>query len=279
MLQTANIARSVYEISPQASMYIPVTTNPSSLPSYINGFDASSRWHSSALQMSALETMTLPSRLRTTNSARQTLASFEATLNNDGKRLIANLSASATDPSKLSGASNGHSGTDSRINGYDGDDAASSKSKLDIDFTPPPPSFDPTARRERIMQGALFGAVKSLRGKWLSSLEVEETNIAARDRFGSGPRVTTHQTDLMLPILDSYPGIFDFGTGGVKEVALQASLSTNSGVAKRIRALERAAKMIIGVDEREVLSDGLIGIAEEYEDGWSSDEEGDEDEV
>jgi len=276
MLQAANIARSVYEISPQASMYIPVTTNPSPLPSYINGFDPSSKWHSSALQMSALETMTLPSRLRTTNPARQTLASFEATLNNDGKRLIANLSASATDPSKLSGASNGHAGTDSKMNGYHGDDAASSKNKLDIDFTPPPPSFDPSARRERIVEGALFGAVKSLRGKWLSSLEVEEINIAARDRFGSGPRITTHQTDLVLPILDSFPGIFDFGRGNVKEVAVQASLSTNSGVAKRVRALERATRSLFGVEEREVLCDGLIGVAEEYEDGWSSDEEGDE---
>jgi len=278
MLQAANVARSIYEISPQASMYIPITTSPLSLPSYVHGFDSSSKWHSSALQMSALETLTLPSRLRTTNSARQTLASFEATLNNDGKRLIANLASSATDLSKLSGLSNGHSGNDSRMNGYDEDEAPGSKGKLDIDFTPPPPSFDPTARRERITQGALFGAVKSLRGKWLSSLEIEEINIAARDRFGSGPRITTHQTDLMLPVLDSYPGIFDFGKGSVKEVALQASLSTNVGVAKRIRALERAARPLFGVEDREVLCDGLIGIAEEYEDGWSSDEEGDEDE-
>lgn len=276
-MQATNEARSLHEISPQASMFIPITTNPSSLPAYVNDSDASSKWHSSALQMSALETLTLPSRLRNTNSARQTLASFEAALNNDGKRLIASLTSSTTDPSKLSGALNGHSANDSRMNGYDDDESASS-GKLDIDFTPPPPSLDPTSRRERITQGAVFGAVRSLRGKWLSSLEIEESNIAARDRFGSGPRITTHQTDLMLPILDSYPRIFDFGTGSVKEVAIQASLSTTAGVAKRIRALERATRPLFGVEDREMLCDGLIGIAEEYEDGWSSDEEGDEDE-
>lgn len=288
MLQTANVAQSIYQMVPQASMYIPITTVPKSTPPYLSNFDANSSWHTSALQVAAIESITLPSRLRPTDSARATLDMFEATISNDGKRRIAQLDYTLTHPSTLTSASaNGHSGNDHRINGHsqtandinDNDDPAADQ---DIDLTPHRAASDnPSSRHQKRTKGTIFGLSRTLRGKWRSTLEIEETNIAARDRFASGPRIQDYQSTLLFPIIDSYPSIFDFrGSGGwAKEVAVRASLSTSSGVAKRIRELERASRWLVGVEEREVLRDGLIGIAEEYEEGWSSGEdEDDEDE-
>lgn len=76
-------------------------------------------------------------------------------------------------------------------------------------------------------------------------------------------------------MLDSYPKIFSFG-GTQRELAVQASLSTSVSVAQRIRAVEVLARSIVGIDEREALCDGLVGICEEYEEGWDSDESDDD---
>lgn len=191
MLHTANVAQSVYQISPQASMYIPLTSSPTTLPDYIRNFDAASRWHTSALQTAAIESITLPSRLRTTQSARATLDNLEATLDNDGKRRIANLDLSAEDPSGLDSSLNGHGSNDGRHNGHTNghvEDEEIHTAHLDIDLTPSIARFD--GQREPHRRNSIFGQVQSLRGKWKSTIEIEEVNMAARDRFGSGPRIT-----------------------------------------------------------------------------------------
>lgn len=66
MLATANSARSLNEISPLTSAYVPIMSPPASLPSYVNG-DLQSKWYSSALLSMALETVSLPTRLRQHN--------------------------------------------------------------------------------------------------------------------------------------------------------------------------------------------------------------------
>ena len=60
-------------------------------------------------------------------------------------------------------------------------------------------------------------------------------------------------------------------------MAVQASLSTRSSVAERVRLIERQARMLVGVEEREALCDGLVGICEEYEEGWGSGSDDDDD--
>lgn len=62
-LKTANIARSIGEISSQTAAYIPVADPPSILPNYLN-LDSRSEWCSSALVALAIESATLPTRLR-----------------------------------------------------------------------------------------------------------------------------------------------------------------------------------------------------------------------
>ena len=88
--------------------------------------------------------------------------------------------------------------------------------------------------------------------------------------------IYSHQSSLLFPVIDSFPQVFASGNV-VQKLAVHATLSTTTSVAQRIRAVERIARSIIGIDEREALCDGLVGICEEYEDGWDSEDDSDDD--
>ncbi|CAD0082022.1 unnamed protein product, partial [Aureobasidium vineae] len=276
--RVANVAQSIYQISSQASMYIPLTTLPDALPPYVN-LNGSSRWHTSALQLLALESMTLPTRLRSGQQGRSSFADIETLLSNDGNRRVAQLNMSIKDPAELEGEANGHATQhDSRMNGFTngnhGHDDAEAK---DIDIDMQPKTANLTGERgHNSRRTHVFSQLQSLRGKWKSSLEIEDTNLASRDRFGHGPRIESHQSSLLFPVIDSFPQVFASGNI-VRKLAVHATLSTTTSVAQRIRSVERIARSIIGIDEREALCDGLVGICEEYEDGWESGSESDDD--
>lgn len=59
---------------------------------------------------------------------------------------------------------------------------------------------------------------------------------------------------------------------------MHTSISTTSGVSKRVKALQKLASEMVDRDERESLSNGLGEISEAYEDGWQdgSDEDSDD---
>lgn len=63
MKREMNKARTVHSISPQTSLYTPIVDPPSRLPDTIH-LNPQSQWYTSALISSALETVTLPTRLR-----------------------------------------------------------------------------------------------------------------------------------------------------------------------------------------------------------------------
>lgn len=81
---------------------------------------------------------------------------------------------------------------------------------------------------------------------------------------------------MLFPVIDSFPHIFA-PRDNVSKLAVHAALSATTSVAQRVRSVERIARSIIGIDEREALCDGLVGICEEYEDGWESGSESDDD--
>jgi hypothetical protein len=58
-----NVAKTLYTMSPQSSIYCPIVDPPYPLPSYLS-INLQSEWYTSALIASAVETATLPSRLR-----------------------------------------------------------------------------------------------------------------------------------------------------------------------------------------------------------------------
>jgi hypothetical protein len=87
-----------------------------------------------------------------------------------------------------------------------------------------------------------------------------------------------HTAPLLFPILDSYPAsIFDVGSGNTTKLAVHAGLTTSTAVANQVRAVEQLVKRLVGIEEREALCNGLQVIAEEYDEGYDSGSDSDDD--
>jgi hypothetical protein len=94
--------------------------------------------------------------------------------------------------------------------------------------------------------------------------------------------ILTHRfsTPLLFPLLDSFPAsIFDVGAGEAKQLAVHAGLTTSTAVAGQARAVEQIVRRMhmASLDERETLCNGLQSMAEEYDEGWDSGSDSDED--
>jgi len=275
MLQLAGAAQSLYALNPSVSMHIPLTSVPAGLPHYMS-LDASSRWHTSALQAALLESITLPTRLRRQQSGRASFDELETSLRNEGNRRVAAAGLSFEDPAQLKEQAGANRDHDSRMtNGHTNGYTDTIGDSLDTDFFPH--FATSTSGRALGTRSHIFSKVEALRGQWKAEDDITDSNEEARSRFADGPRATTYQSQLLFPILPSYPDIVRF-QGHPETVAIKAAVSTSTTVADRIRGLEAAARRMVGIDEREALCDGLVTMAEEYEEGWSDDEEGNEDE-
>ena len=87
----------INEMSTLASMYTPMSVPSTKLPQYVL-FDRNSQWHSSALLSVALESATLPTRLRRGVGKRWFLDDIDAALNVNGNQRIAQLQCSILNP-------------------------------------------------------------------------------------------------------------------------------------------------------------------------------------
>ncbi|CAK7215405.1 mtDNA inheritance, partitioning of the mitochondrial organelle [Sporothrix curviconia] len=102
----ANKARTLVEAYTQASLVIPLAVPPLPLKSVLpSTFDPLSTWHTSALLATAIETATLPTRLRQLDSGSgsagqggDSLANLVDLLNATGKQTVANLQMSVVQP-------------------------------------------------------------------------------------------------------------------------------------------------------------------------------------
>lgn len=72
--------------------------------------------------------------------------------------------------------------------------------------------------------------------------------------------------------------MFEVGSGHTEKLAVHAGLTTSTAVARQIRTLEPIIKRMINIEEREALSNGLQVLAEEYDEGWDSGSDSDDDE-
>lgn len=68
----------------------------------------------------------------------------------------------------------------------------------------------------------------------------------------------------------SFPTIVDIPSRSVEKLAVRTGLTTSTAVAQQIRNLERIAGRLVDLEEREALSNGLMTMAEEYDEGWDS---------
>lgn len=84
--------------------------------------------------------------------------------------------------------------------------------------------------------------------------------------------VSRYRSTLNYPLLDSYPRIFRDGKGeALKEkIAITTSLSTDTALSGRLKTLRGTVTRLIGLEERENLSNELAEMADEYHEGWSS---------
>ncbi|GME48459.1 tubulin nucleotide-binding domain-like protein [Neofusicoccum parvum] len=265
LLQLTNHARSLHAISPNSSAYIPLAATPTALPPYLQTLDPASRWHTSALQATALESATLPTRLR---AAISPLAHLEAVINANGTRRIAAAHLSVADPAALAQTLAARMEDEKNQTGNEEAEELDRDNAFDVALS----RLGPAPRKPA--RDALFGRVECLRGGWEAGARVEALNRRARDRWAGGPVVERWGTETLFPLLDSFPRIF--GVGG-ESVAVRTALATSSGLAGGLRAMGGLVGRVVGVEEREDLADGLMAMADEYEEGWDGGLEDSED--
>lgn len=70
-------------------------------------------------------------------------------------------------------------------------------------------------------------------------------------------------------MLDSYPDIFPDEVDQ-ESIRLRTALFTDQSISTRMKALKSQVVWAVGVEERELLSNSLAEIGDEYHDDWSS---------
>jgi hypothetical protein len=168
---------------------VPLHYEPQSRASYLQ-LDPNSPWHISAIKATAMESLTLPTRLRQNESGQTSLGNMEEILNSGGQRRIAQLEMDLADPAALedeaSGLVNGV-GDARMLNGvsYDEDDDEEIN-RFAINFLPPNPNptGDRVGRRHR-RRDRILARVEALRGGWK---QPETGQQERRNPFG-GPIV------------------------------------------------------------------------------------------
>jgi hypothetical protein len=237
------------------------------VPSYLN-LDRHSVWHTSALQAAALETALLPSRLKASIASRGLLSDIEQTfisISPQRKILQLEMSVKAHEP-QINGSPNGLSGSSQSYDSElpeDHPEETQRHNPLDISLFPSPTSDEHSLRMH------LFSNISVLRGIAESQ---NSTSTSAQARNPYSPIVQTYHTSLKLPLLSSYPAIFQTSTS-TRSLPAQTSLSATSEVASWLRNFADNAR-ILDRDQREEVSSELRTWADEYIEGWES---GDED--
>lgn len=152
-----NTARTLSSIAPLATLYCPIIDAPQNLPKYLN-IDLQSDWYKSALLASAVETATLPSRLRTYRD-------FETSLlgHRGGSQTIFELQSSVITPG--AGEKRPPWATKKDTTQKSDDEA---KLDFDINFTTPQPVADDTA---------VFTQVQIFRGEEQQAIDTESMGV------------------------------------------------------------------------------------------------------
>lgn len=187
-----------------------MTVPSDNLPAYVT-LDRNSLWHVSGLISTALESMTLPSRLKAKDGTRETLDDLAAVLNVNGNQNIAKLQMSIRPTSKSAQQDNhGRSGR-LAVHGQDADlrtpfregwrdevemSGEAASNPMDIDFFP---SNEPNQdrRRQKSKTMHIFGEVQNFRGH---EDELPE-NYVEEVKHGVDGRDRARRRAASLPIL------------------------------------------------------------------------------
>jgi hypothetical protein len=228
------------------------------------------KWQTSGLQAAAIESATLPTRLRSdAHRIRGQMGDIEPTFTADVRRNVLQLSMSASKPQEVPPVVNGYSPRDHRTaNGIHEDHEPSEPEKLDIELfrrSLEVMNQSPDIRR----RDHIFSRTMILRG----------FPIPVTDSPGlpQAPIVQTYSSNLLAPRPSSFPAIFNFSNLDPHSgIAVKTALTASTGAANRMRFLADVVRRSVCVEEREELRADLLAKAEEYIDGWE-DEEGSSD--
>ncbi|EQL34455.1 hypothetical protein RJZ56_000552 [Blastomyces dermatitidis] len=264
-VSNANSAKSVNEISPQTSAYIPILDPPQNIPEYVHS-DLRSEWYSSALVSTAVESVGLPTRLRSHRGASFWLPAQER------PQKIFSLQAAILSEHQPESDKTPDQDRKTLIAEDEVDEDEILLKGFDLDF-----SWSSSARAKKLH---VFGQVQISRGF------DAQTNLASKPP--SQPSVIhslrlpgalqTYHTRLTLPLLDSFPGDLFTGRGAASSgLSIRASLSTTTEIGDKVKDLQKVASRLIGIDEREALINGLGEISEAYQGRWESDSDSGDD--
>ncbi|KAK3953347.1 tubulin domain-containing protein [Pseudoneurospora amorphoporcata] len=295
LLRLANKARTLTEVYKYASVVVPFTVPFATLDPAKLALDGGSQWHNTALLVTAMETVTLPSRLRD-KANRDTLGTLADTLNAMGKQNVASLGMSfAPQPTKEEEEDEGSKDLRQRQLGKHkqrGHAVVMAKENpegvfLDINFTPSD-QLDYVRRRGGggDNRPRVFSQVITSRGYEVDDEAQEAKEVEEDERFrrksSYEPVTRSYHTSLRFPLLDSFPQIFKDDNGEPSKrgggLNVTSSLSTDASVCKRLKLLRTTVVRSIGIEDREQLGNELAEMADEYHEGWSSgSDDGDDD--
>ena len=162
-----------------------MANNPARLPSYLS-LDSTSQWHVGALQSVALESMTMPSRLRSSENRRGTLQDLEEAFNSTGKRRIAKLEMSIADPNVLSETSSHQIDHGQKVGPQASEGDGDQLSDLDFEFFSKDYRVATSARANK--KEHIFGRAEAARGEW-NVPDGFGRGTDPHNRFGDGPTV------------------------------------------------------------------------------------------
>jgi len=157
LIRLSNKAQTLAEAYKQSSLLVPIAIPQRRLPPNIS-LDYSSPWHTSALLATALETATLPSRLRN-RATGDSLDTITGLLNVMGKQSIAGLQLSIHKPEGPGTAAGGRDRDDIH------EDDSTERVQLDVDFNPPDEVAPGRSHRNGFKQPRLFGQAVTDRGR------------------------------------------------------------------------------------------------------------------
>jgi Tubulin domain len=128
-----NVAKCLQAMAGQVSAYVRLSSPPASIPVHVR-IDASSEWSKSALLCIAVETVTLPTRLRQGHGRLASLAELGSVLNTTGSRFLFDLNASLISNNASSGP---HPGSKPlHDEGRGSHELGTLQTEFELDYTP-----------------------------------------------------------------------------------------------------------------------------------------------
>lgn len=286
VLRAANAAKTLQSLNGLVNSYVRLRDGGVSLPEYIQ-IDTGNEWESSALIATAIESITLPTRLRDGPGLRQArYAEIEHVLNTNGRQNVFDLGMSAEEHNEMR-----HNGARSDPRAPQGISRPYEEETVtyDLNFTPgvlsllPPGTAPAKISKHVFAQTQLSRRSMTAAGLQLANRTPDREEMLRR-RYHDETIVDRFVAPLPFPKLDSMPPtLFSFPHGKEDTSArrLQVSCGLSSSASMKNTVLELRDIVVrhyraIAVDEREEMYNDLTEMGAQYTSGWESDDSEDD---